>query len=51
MRYTVRLVFGEDIMNVGNTDCYTEANLMLRAATENGRKGWICDNLQEVMVG
>ncbi len=51
MRYTVRVVFGKDIMNVGNTNCHTEANVMLRAATEKGREGWICDNLQEIMVG
>jgi|TARA_R110002020_G_scaffold397540_3_gene607669 hypothetical protein len=51
MRYTVRLVVGKEIMNVGNTNSCTEAELMLRAATENGSEGWVCDNLQEIMVG
>ena len=51
MRYTVKLVVGEDIMNVGNTDCRTEANLMLRAVKENGSEAWVCDNLQEILVG
>ena len=51
MRYTVKLVVGEGIMNVGNTDCHTEAKLMLRAVKENGSEAWVCDNLQEVLVG
>ena len=51
MRYTVRLVVGKDIMNVGNTNSSTEAELMLRAVTENGGEGWVCDNIQEIMVG
>lgn len=51
MRYTVRLVVGKEIMNVGNTNSSTEAELMLRAVTENGSEAWICDNLQEMMVG
>ena len=51
MRYTVKMVVGENIMNVGNTDCNTEANLMLTAVTENGSEAWVCDNVQEVMVG
>ena len=51
MRYTVRLVVGKDIMNVGSTDCFTEANLMLRAIEENGSEAWVCDNLQGIMVG
>ena len=51
MRYTVKLVVGENIMNVGNTDCHTEANLILRAVKENGSEAWVCDNLQEILVG
>tara|TARA_Y100000385_G_scaffold190415_1_gene196803 strand:+ start:17 stop:172 length:156 start_codon:yes stop_codon:yes gene_type:complete len=51
MRYTVRLVVGENIMNVGSTDCFTEANLMLRAVVGNGSEAWVCDNLQEMLVG
>ena len=51
MRYTVKLVVGEGIMNVGNTDCHTEAKLMLRAVKENGSEAWVCDNLQEILVG
>ena len=51
MRYTVKLVVGQNIMNVGNTDCSIEAELMLRAVTENGSEGWVCDNFQEVLVG
>jgi len=51
MRYTVRLVVGKDIMNVGSTDCCTEANLILRAVKENGSEAWVCDNLQEMLVG
>ena len=51
MRYTVKMVVGENIMNVGNTNCSTEAELMLRAVTENGTEAWVCDNLQEIMVG
>ena len=51
MRYTVKSVVGENIMNVGNTDCYTEANLILRTVKENGSEAWVCDNLQEILVG
>jgi hypothetical protein len=51
MRYTVKLVVGENIINVGNTDCYTEANLIVRAVKENGSEAWVCDNLQEILVG
>ena len=51
MRYTVKMVVGENIMNVGNTDCNTEANLMLTAVTENVSEAGVCDNVQEVMVG
>ncbi len=51
MRYTVKMAVGKDVMNVGNTDSCTEANLILRAVTENGSEGWVCDNLQELLVG
>ena len=51
MRYTVKLVVGQNIMNVGSTDCSTEAKLMLKAVTENGSEAWVCDNLKEVLVG
>lgn len=51
MRYTVKLVAGENIMNVGNTDCHTEANSILRTVKENGSEAWVCDNLQEILVG
>ena len=51
MLYTVKMVVGKNIMNVGHTNCSTEANLMLTAVTENGSEAWICDNIQEVMVG
>jgi len=51
MRYTVKLVVGQNIMNVGNTNCSTEAELMLTAVTENGSEAWVCDNFQEIMVG
>ena len=51
MLYTVKMGVGENIMNVGHTNCNTEANLMLKAVTENGSEAWICDNIQEVMCG
>ena len=51
MRYTVKLAVGQNIMNVGNTNCSTEAELMLKAVSENGSEAWICDNLQEILVG
>ena len=51
MRYTVRLVVGKDIVNVGSTDCYTEAELMLQAVKENGSEAWIADAVQEILVG
>ena len=51
MGYTVKLVEGEVIMNVCNTDCHTEAKLMLRAVKEHGSEAWVCDNLQEILVG
>jgi|13_taG_2_1085334.scaffolds.fasta_scaffold137626_2 hypothetical protein len=50
MRYTVKLVVGENIINVGNTDCRTEANLWTTTHTENGSKAWVCDNLQEILI-
>ena len=51
MRYTVKMSVGKNVMNVGSTDSSTEANLMLQAVAENGREAWICDNLQEILVG
>ena len=51
MLYTVKMVVGENIINVGHTNCITEANLMLNTVTENGSEAWICDNIQEIMVG
>ena len=51
MRYTVRMIVGENIMNVGNTNSSTEAELILSTVTENGSEAWVCDNLQEIMVG
>lgn len=51
MRYTVKMAVGKNVMNVGSTDSSTEANLMLIAVTENGTEGWVCDNLQEILVG
>jgi len=49
--YTVKMVVGQNVMNVGTTNCSTEAELMLRAVTENGSEGWICNNIDEIMVG
>ena len=51
MRYTVIMTVGENIMDVGSTNCSTEAELMLKAVSENGSEAWICDNLQEILVG
>ena len=51
MRYTVKLVVGENIMNVGDTDCHTEADLIVRTVKELGGEAWVCDNLQEILVG
>lgn len=51
MQYTVRMIVGENIINVGNTNSSTEAELILSAVTENGSEAWVCDNLQEIMVG
>jgi len=51
MLYTVKMVVGENIMNVGHTNCHTEANLILNAVTENGSEAWVCDNIQEIAVG
>ena len=49
--YTVKMVVGKEIVKVGTTDCITEAQLMLREVTEDGSEGWICSNLQEILVG
>lgn len=49
--FTVKMVVGENVMNVGTTNCSTEAELMLRAVTENGSEAWICNNIDEIMVG
>ena len=38
-------------MNVANTNSSTEAELILSAVTENGSEAWVCDNIQEMMVG
>ncbi len=48
MLYTVKKVVGSDIMNIGHTNCSTEAELMLQAV---GGEAWVCDNVQEIMVG
>ena len=53
MRYTVKLVKWDVIRNVINTNDITRANEIEQyLIKEYGRdKVWICDNLQEVMVG
>ena len=53
MRYTVKLVKWDVVRNVINTNNITGANEIEQyLIKEYGRdKVWICDNLQEVMVG
>ena len=51
MRYTVKMVVGKDIMNVAHTNNGIEAELILSTLTDDGKEAWVCDNLQEVMVG
>jgi hypothetical protein len=53
MRYTVKLVKWDVVRNVINTNDITRANEIEQyLIKEYGRdKVWICDNLQEVMVG
>ena len=51
MLYTVKMVVGKEIMNVANTNNGIEAGLILAALTDDGKEAWICDNVQEVMVG
>ena len=48
MLYTVKKVVGNNIMTVGHTNSSTEAELMLQAV---GGESWVCDNIQEIMVG
>jgi len=52
MRYTVR-VYANEISNVINTDDISEAiSVENYYAGQYGRENvWICDNLQEIMVG
>jgi len=53
MRYTVKLVKWDVVRNVINTNDITRANEIEQyLIKEYGKdKVWICDNLQEVMVG
>jgi hypothetical protein len=51
MRYTVKMVVGKDIMNVANTNNGIEAGLILATLEDDGKEAWICDNIQEIMVG
>ena len=53
MRYTVKLFKWDVIRNVINTDDISRANKIEQyLINEYGKDNvWICDNLQEVMVG
>ena len=53
MRYTVKLLKWDSIRNVIHTDDYSKAHKIEQYLTnEYSREHvWICDNLQEVMVG
>ena len=51
MLYTVKMVVGKDIMDVAHTNNGIEAGLILATLEDDGKEAWICDNIQEVMVG
>lgn len=53
MRYTVKLYKWDDVRNVINTDDYSRAhNIELYLKDIYGKENvWVCDNVQEVMVG
>jgi hypothetical protein len=53
MRYTVKLFKWDVIRNVINTDDLSRANKIEQyLINEYGKDNvWICDNLQEIMVG
>ena len=53
MRYTVKLFKSEVIRNVINTDDFYRAHEIEQdLINEYGRDNvWVCDNLQEMMVG
>jgi len=51
MLYTVRMVVGEDIMDVAHTNSAIEAELILATLKDDGKEAWVCDILQEILVG
>ena len=51
MLYTVKMAVGKDIMDVAHTNNGIEAELILAALTDDNKEAWICNNIQEVMVG
>jgi len=53
MRYTLKVSYGDEIMNIWVGDDMSEAiHFETIAIKQWGRCNvWICDNLQEIMVG
>lgn len=53
MLYTVKVLKWDSIQNIHHTNDLTEANELVQYQAKQWGKDrvWVCDNLQEIMVG